>query len=537
MRRKAAAYARFSSSNQRDESIDAQLRAIREYAEKNDIDIVREYIDRAKTGTNSDREAFRDMLHDSAGGEFELVVVHKLDRFARNRFDSAVSRKALNENGVKLVSVTEHLDDSPESIIIEGLLEAMNEYYSANLSREVMKGMRENALDCRYTGGYVPLGYRIDDSGHYQINEDEAPVIRRIFSAVIQGMSYNEIQRELSEKGIRTRAGQQFGKNSLYSILTNEKYIGVYIYNREVSKNAAGKRNSHKSKSEDEMIRIEGGVPAIVTREEFDAVQAILNKRKHTKRGRSDSTEPYLLTGKVFCGECGGRYCGNSQYSGRKKTLYHCYRCNVRSRRSGTVCHNSEISRDRLESYVLKLLADILFDKSRLPAVIEEYNKTVRQRSDSMNEDRKRLKKSIKGIENELENIIGVISKTGSDKLLAALENKERELEELRAQLSELERKSASVDIDSQQIERAFSYGKELLLSGRLPHLRQLVELYVERVEIYPDSVSVTLNILRGLQANENGNALDKLNRTYPKALCITGTADRKTVVSGTDKK
>ncbi len=245
MRRKAAAYARFSSSNQRDESIDAQLRAIREYAEKNDIDIVREYIDRAKTGTNSDREAFRDMLHDSADGEFELVVVHKLDRFARNRFDSAVSRKALNENGVKLVSVTEHFDDSPESIIIEGLLEAMNEYYSANLSREVMKGMRENALDCRYTGGYVPLGYRIDASGHYQINEDEAPVIRRIFSAVIQGMSYNEIQRELSEKGIRTRAGQQFGKNSLYSILTNEKYIGVYIYNREVSKNSAGKRNSH----------------------------------------------------------------------------------------------------------------------------------------------------------------------------------------------------------------------------------------------------------------------------------------------------
>ena len=264
-------------------------------------------------------------------------------------------------------------------------------------------------------------------------------------------------------------------------------------------------------------------------------MQAILSKRKHIKRGRSDATESYLLTGKVFCGECGGRYCGNRQYSGRKKTLYHCYRCNVRSRRSGTVCHNSEISRDRLESYVLKLLADILFDNSRLPAVIEEYNKNVQQRSSSMNEDRKRLKKSIKNMENELDNIIGVISKTGSDRLLAALENKEKELGELRAQLSELEHKSASVDIDRQQIERAFNYGKELLLSGRLPHLRQLVELYIERVEIYPDSVSVTLNILRGLQANENGNTLDKLNRTYPKALCITETADRKTVVSETD--
>ena len=156
---KGVAYARFSSENQRDESIDAQLRAIRKYAEDNGIEIIREYTDRAKTGTNADRESFQAMLNDSQYGDFSLVIVHKLDRFARNRYDSAVSKAKLKSNGVRIVSVLEHFDDSPESIITEGLLEAMSEYYSANLSREVMKGMKENALSCKHTGGKPPLGY------------------------------------------------------------------------------------------------------------------------------------------------------------------------------------------------------------------------------------------------------------------------------------------------------------------------------------------------------------------------------------------
>ena len=534
--RQAAVYARYSSNNQREESIDAQLRASHKYADDNDIEIVCEYIDRAKTGTNSDREEFQRMLRDSAYGEFELVIVHKLDRFARNRIDSALSRKTLNENGVTLVSVTENLNDTPESIITEGLMEALNEYYSANLSREVMKGMRENALDCRYTGGYVPLGYRIDSDGHYQVNDEEAAIIRRIFTGILQGMSYRELQEEFNSKGIRTRTGQPFGKNSLYSILSNEKYAGVYIYNREVSKDCRGKRNSHRNKPDDQMIRIEGGVPAIVSREEYDAVQEVLKKRKWTRHGRSDSENVYLLTGKVFCGVCGGRYCGNSQYSGRKKVLYYCYRCNVRSRKGGAACSNREISRNCLEKYVLKLLADILFDKDRLPAVIKEYNKAVMNADGSLDEDKKRLRKSIKTKQSEISNIINVIAKTGSECLAAALDSKEKELDELRSQLSELERKTSKVDIDEEQISRAFDYGRELLLSGKIPRLRQLIELYVERVDIYPDSVSVTLNILRGLQANENGGALDRLNRTNPEALRITRQADRDEVISG-DKK
>ena len=138
---RAAAYARFSSDNQRDESIDAQLRAIHKFAAEKGYQIVEEYIDRAKTGTNDRREEFQRMIRDSDTGDFEVVIVHKLDRFARKRYDSAVYRKALSDNGVKLISVLEQFSDTPEGIIFEGMSEAMSEYYSANLSREVKKAI------------------------------------------------------------------------------------------------------------------------------------------------------------------------------------------------------------------------------------------------------------------------------------------------------------------------------------------------------------------------------------------------------------
>jgi len=159
---RAAIYARFSSDNQRDESIDAQLRAIRDYAKKNDVVIVAEYVDRAKSATTDNRPEFLQMIEDSKKGQFDVVLVHKLDRFARNRQDSIGYRMELKRYGVSLVSILEYLDESPESIILESVLEAMAEYYSKNLSREVRKGMNENALKGLHTGGLPPLGYDVD---------------------------------------------------------------------------------------------------------------------------------------------------------------------------------------------------------------------------------------------------------------------------------------------------------------------------------------------------------------------------------------
>ena len=170
---KAASYCRYSSDNQREESIQAQSRAIKEYANKEKIQIVKIYTDEARSATTDNRPGFLQMIKDSEMRIFDLVLVHKLDRFARNRYDSAFYKRELKQNGVKLKSVLENLDDSPESIILESVLEGMNEYYSANLSREVMKGMKETALQCKHTGGKPPLGYDVAKDKTYVINEQE----------------------------------------------------------------------------------------------------------------------------------------------------------------------------------------------------------------------------------------------------------------------------------------------------------------------------------------------------------------------------
>ena len=528
---RAVAYARFSSDNQRDESIDAQLRAINKFSEENGYEIVGEYIDRAKTGTNDHREDFQRMIADSASGDFEAVIVHKLDRFARSRYDSAFYKRTLKNNGVQLVSVLEHFDDNPESIIMEGLLESMSEYYSANLSREVKKGQMENALACKHTGGQPPLGYRVTPDLKYEIDEDEAKVIRLIFNSVLNGMSYTDISEELNSRGFRTRRGMEFGKNSLYEILRNEKYAGVYTFRRSTPANSNGKRNNHGNRSD--MIRVEGGVPQIISREVFDAVQKIMDERKREPSPKNTAVEPYLLTGKVFCGICGKTYCGNRQWSGRSKRLYVTYRCNSRSEKGMHICGNKAINRDYLEKYVFRLLADVLFDEKRIPGVIAEYNKAVQENDDDFSDEIKSLDKSIKKLKKEIDNLVTVIANTASAVLAEALAEKEKELAALKTERRELEKRRVTVEVDRSEIVEAFRKGKELLLSGEIPHLKQLIKLYVRRIEVFTDYVTVYLNYLPALRASAEDGSLSGLNATYDNALDVENTISRRALNYG----
>ena len=523
---RAAAYARFSSDNQRDESIDAQLRAIYKFAQDNGYEIVAEYIDRAKTGTNDRREDFQRMIADSASGDFEAVIVHKLDRFARSRYDSAFYKRTLKTNGVQLVSVLEHFGSEPESIIMEGLLESMSEYYSANLSREVKKGQMENALACKHTGGQPPLGYRVTPDLRYEINEDEARTIRLIFDSVINGMSYADISKELNRRGFRTRRGREFGKNSLYEILRNEKYAGVYTFRRSTPAGADGRRNNHGSRND--MIRTEGGIPQIVSREEFEAVQKIMDSRKREPSPKCSAKEEYLLSGKVFCGVCGKTFCGNRQWSGRSKRLYVTYRCNSRSESGLRACGNKAINRDYLEKYVFRLLADVLFDEKRISSVIDEYNKTVQDNDDDFSKGIKDLDRSIKKLRKEIDNLVAVIADTGSAMLAEALSDKERELSALKTERRDIEQRRVTVDVNRAEIVEAFHKGRELLLSGEIPHLKQLIALYVRRIEVYPDYVAVFLTYLPVLKASADEQSLSALNDAYDGALDVENRISRE---------
>lgn len=245
----AWAYCRFSSDHQREESIDAQIRAIQAYCERENITLDKIYRDEAKTATTDDRPSFQQMFKDIKEEYCDCIIVHKLDRFSRDRYDSAFYKRKLKERGIRLISVLENIDGSPESIILESVLEGMSEYYSRNLAREVQKGKMETAYQCRHNGGAPALGYDVDKQGYYHINPVEASWVTKAFEMKAAGRSYNEIASHLNSIGALTKKGRKFTKNSFHDLFKNERYKGIYVYNRTQTQ-VYGKRNAHSSKDE-----------------------------------------------------------------------------------------------------------------------------------------------------------------------------------------------------------------------------------------------------------------------------------------------
>lgn len=351
---RAVAYARFSSDMQRGESIDAQLRAIQKYARDNNLLLVGKYIDMAKSAKNDDRPEFQNMILDSRSNNFDVIIVHKLDRFARNRYDSVRYRHELKRKNVKLLSVLENYDsETPEGVLMESLYEGMNEYYIKNLSREIMKGLTENAYKAKFNGGIPPLGFDVDSESNYIINEDEADTVKLIFDMAAEGIGYGEIIEELKAQSRTTKHGSSFGKNSLYSILSNEKYIGVYEFNAAPKRDVNGSRNFHGRKPESEIIRVENAIPAIVSIDQFEKVRKIKEARRR-RAGAYSAKEVYLLSGKIFCGNCGSAFVGNRKFNNNKKK-YVGYSCGKSQRKKE--CSSKYIRREFIEGFVLEQIA------------------------------------------------------------------------------------------------------------------------------------------------------------------------------------
>lgn len=496
--KRAVAYARFSSEMQREESIDAQLRAIREYAERNGITLIGTYIDRAKSATSDQRPEFQRMIADAATGEFDAVIVHKLDRFARNRYDSANYKYRLKRYNVMLLSVTENIDGSPESIVLESVLEGMAEYYSRNLAREVEKGKKENARKGRHIGGLPPLGYDVDpNSRMLVINEREAQAVRLIFSMFIAEKGYTEIRNALNSRGLTTKRGQMFGKNSIHEIVRNEKYTGVYIYNKTAAKSVDGKMNRHKSKEDDEIIRVEGAVPAIIPAEIFEQAQELLKRRQH--RGACfKARETYLLSGKIICGECGAAFAGNHRKAYANHPEYTSYRCTRKN--NAVICRNKEVNRDEVESLVLRTLAEQVFDERLAECIETEYQAYIADRDKDAISETALLEQALKDFDRQINNIVSVMAQTGS----AALANKLKELEQYREetqfQLSKLEMQQSERTLSGEQFMKTFRMAKSLIASGTLESKQQLVEQFVEKVIIYADHIEINLKIANGFQ-------------------------------------
>jgi len=407
---KAVIYARYSSEKQTEQSIEGQLHVCTEYAEKNNFKIVNTYIDRAKSGRTDNRQAFQQMLKDSTSKRFSAVIVYALDRFSRNRYDSAIHKANLKKNGVRLISATQPISESPEGILLESLLEGLAEYYSVELAQKLARGRRESIAKGQFTGGTVTYGYKIIDK-KYVIQEDEAKTVRLIFDLFLKYRNYHLVLRHLKENCIYGRNNIEFKKTSLFNLLRNKKYIGTLECGEFVCENAT---------------------PPIVADEIFKEAQNIMKGIYVT---HSKSPANFLLTGKLVCGECGANLIGDSSV-GRKNKIYYYYSC--QSKKAKKECDLPRISKDNLENLIYEESIKELKTEQFSNTIINDLGKAIDEENISKNLSK--LKNELQGIEKSLDNISkavqnGIINEKIKNQNEELIERKEY----LKAQIEEIE--------------------------------------------------------------------------------------------------
>lgn len=511
-------YLRYSSDNQREESLVAQRRACEAYAAARGYTIVRTWSDEARTATTDDRPAFLDMIGEITRGRLraDVLLVHKLDRFARNRYDSAFYRRELRKAGCRLESVLEQLDDSPESVILESILEGMAEYYSKNLSREVMKGMKETALQGKHTGGRPPLGYRIDDERRYQIDEVTAPTIRLIFARYAAGDAYPAIVAQLGQAGHRTATGQPFRENSLHDILINKKYIGTYVFNRTEAKGPDGKRRHRKSKAPTEIIELPDALPALVDRPTWDAVQARMTaNRQHAERARHHAKAVYVLSGLLVCGHCGRKMVGSSKSYhtrvGKELRRRHVYQC------SDPACPQPELEKGATEAAVVEEMRARLFT----PEARQQIARRALEYAKFLKKDRKgegsHLQAEIRKLESKIGNLVAAIAAGGQlASLVAELQRLEEKHKILLARLQGWEL-TQRMDPTEQVLLAQLARLTARLDSGTTPDQKALANEFLESV------VATDYNLVLNFLIHLNGG-----NYRWRRAITISFRRQRR---------
>ena len=464
---KGVIYARYSSDSQREESIEGQLRECKAFAEKNDIQIVETYIDRALSARTDRRPDFQRMIGDSAAKNFEAVIVWKLDRFARDKFDSAYYKRILKNNGAKVISATEAISDGAEGILLESILEGMAEYYSAELSEKIIRGLTENALKCKYNGGTLPLGYVIDSEQHYQLDPLTAPAVLEAFTRYADGSSMQEIADELNLKGVRTDRGNKITINVIARMLHNRKYIGEF-------------------KQKD--IVKPGGIPAIVTEELFDRVQKRMTANKKAP-ARHKAEDEYLLTTKLFCGKCRCYMVGESGTS-HSSQVHRYYKCVSVKKRRG--CDKKTVKKDWIENLVVEQIKSIVFNDELIESIADAIMELQGQESTTLPLLRKQHADTQKAIDNMLNAIQQGILTPSTKERLESLEKKKNELS-----VEIVKEEMARPTITKDQIVFWLHRFRKLDTKKR-EHRRRLIDSFVNAVYLYDDRMIITFNYKDG---------------------------------------
>jgi site-specific DNA recombinase len=468
-------YARYSPGPHQTEcSIEGQLKECYEYAKQNGLEIIEEYIDRALTGTNDNRLRFRQMISDSYQKHFQYVLVYQFDRFARDKYDSVHYKRVLKRNGVRVISSREHISDDASGILMESVLEGMAEYYSAELSQKITRGMDLNGEKGFSTGGNIALGYKTvpvnpnDENSKkiFVVDEKTAPLVRRIFQMYADGMNVTQITNQLNAEGYKTSRGVPFNKNSLRTMLQNKRYIGIYTYK--------GKEYP-------------GKIPQIISDELFNKVTEIMNKNRKAPAIKK-AKEEYLLTLKLFCGYCKEMMTGNKGTSKTKKS-YRYYSCNGAKKK---LCNKKGVRKEYIEDLVIKECYKLLTDKN-IERIANKVVEVCKAGQDTTN--LKSLKISLAENERKHKNLMDAIMECDIDSVRKSLYLEVSPLEEEHLRIEKeiaLEQKNHPVLTISK-----VKFFLNQLKNGDINDIKYrktLISVFVNQIYLYDDKITIIFN-------------------------------------------
>lgn len=462
----AVIYARYSSDKQTEQSIEGQLRVCQEYAQKNDMVIIDTYIDRATTGTNDNRAAFQQLIKDSNNKQWNYVIVYKLDRFSRNKYATAINKKTLRDNGVKLISATENIPETPEGIILESLLEGMAEYYSAELSQKVQRGIRESWLKGNFTGNKL-FGYDVINK-KYVINEYEAEIVRKIFTKYAQGYNGLNIVKELKEEGVVKKNGKPITDKNIYRLLHNPRYTG---------------------KVEHDGVVYDNIFPAIISEDLWRTVSLINEENKHAKSRKKDKYN-YLLAGKIVCGKCNHILYGDSG-TNTKGELIRYYVCSSK-RKKRLPCDLKSLRKEKLEDLVIKKTCELINCEENINFIAKHLNDMYKENT-SNNTKIKMLEKQKVDCEKAANNILvaieqGIITDFTKDRLSKL----QSELNEIKYKI-EQEKQKTNFYISIEDIKK-YIKSKVILNTEDIQLRKLLVNAFVKQVIVKDNEVTIIYN-------------------------------------------
>ena len=464
---KAVLYCRYSSDSQTENSIEGQLRECKEFAERNGMTVIGNYIDRAYSAKTDARPNFQKMIKDSAKHLFDVVIVWKLDRFARNRYNSAHYKAVLRKNSVKVVSATEPISEDSTGILLESLLEGYAEFFSAELSEKVKRGMTENALKCKWNGGGIPIGYYIDEDKHYQIDTLNSPFVIEAFKRYSEGSTLTQLAKWLNDSEVKSYRKLPINIDTLNRMLKNRTYIGEYHYDTHV---------------------IPGGVPAIVPNDLFEKVQERLAKNKKAP-ARHKAEDDYLLTTKLFCGLCGAYMVGESGH-GSSGNVHHYYKCATAKKHRA--CKKKTVKKVWIEEIVINEALHLLADDNVLEKIVKSILELQKEENITLPMLRKQLAETERSIVNMLNAIQQGLLNQSTKKRLDDLESSKSEIE---------------VKILQEEMERPILTREQILFwlhkfrgidTSRRDQKQLLIDTFVNAIYLYDDKLVLTFNNKEG---------------------------------------